>query len=242
MKNVIVSGGTRGLGLAIARRLQADGFHVFALGRSASEELRAHGQDPGLPGKLDFVACDLSSLKEIKPLVTGLYRQFGDIFGLVNNAAIGSDGVLSTMHDSQITELLNLNLASPILLTKYVSRYMLMGGEGRIVNIASIIAKTGFSGLSVYAASKAGLLGFSRSLARELGRAQITVNSVLPGYMQTDMTAGLDREKVATIERRSPLGRLATTDEVAAVVSFLLSPEARSITGSEYTVDAGSTA
>jgi len=242
MKNVIVSGGTRGLGLAIARRLQADGFHVFALGRSASEELRAHGQDPGLPGKLDFVACDLSSLKEIKPLVTGLYRQFGDIFGLVNNAAIGSDGVLSTMHDSQITELLNLNLASPILLTKYVSRYMLMGGEGRIVNIASIIAKTGFSGLSVYAASKAGLLGFSRSLARELGRAQITVTSVLPGYMQTDMTAGLDREKVATIERRSPLGRLATTDEVAAVVSFLLSPEARSITGSEYTVDAGSTA
>jgi 3-oxoacyl-[acyl-carrier protein] reductase len=127
------------------------------------------------------------------------------------------------------------------VLTKYVSRSMLLNKGGRIVNISSIIASTGFSGLSAYAASKAALEGFTKSLARELGRVDITVNAVAPGYMQTGMTQSLGGEKLQSIVRRSPLRRLATTADAAGAVAYLMSPDAASITGTVLTIDAGST-
>ena len=160
-------------------------------------------------------------------------------FLAINNAAIGADGILATMHEKQINQAINVNLISPIILTKYVSRYMLTNGEGRIINISSIISKTGFGGLSVYGATKGGLVSFSKSLARAPGKAEITVNNILPGYMETDMTKDIDNNRLEIIKRRSPLGRLVSTEEVAEAVNYLLSDDAKNITGIDFVIDAG---
>lgn len=241
MKTVLVTGATRGLGLAITQRLQSEGYRVIASGRRLTPELQALiERDAG--STVTFAEFDLQELTRIHDWVRTLIKSHGPIYGLVNNAALGLDGVLATMHDREIEKLVQVNVLAPMLLTKYVSRSMLLLGEGRIVNIASIIGFTGFSGLSVYGATKAALLGFTRSLARELGKARITVNAVAPGYMATAMTEGLAGEKLDMITRRSPLGRLATPEEVAGSVAYLLGPDAAMITGTTMTVDAGSTA
>jgi len=240
-RTVIVTGGTRGLGVAVTERLAADGYEVVATGRKLSpqlEEVIAKYPD----GRVRFAAADFENTSGIRETVKQILSDTKQIFGLVNNAAIGDDGVLATMHDSQIERMLQVNCLAPILFTKYVCRAMLTKGDGRIVNISSIIANTGFSGLSVYAATKAAMVGFTKSLARELGKANITVNAIAPGYMSTDMTQGLQGEKLKQIERRSPLSRLARTADVAEAVGFLMGPGGRSITGTTITVDAGSTA
>lgn len=237
-KTVLITGGTRGLGLATAARLSADGYRVIAAGRNASPELKSLCDG----GDVHYEPLDLSDHASLHDFVNQITRKHGHLYGLVNNAAVGHDGVLATMHDSQIESLISVNLTATILLTKYALRSMLLRCEGRIVNISSIIATTGFNGLSVYAATKSALNGFTRSLARELGKANITVNSVAPGYMQTDMTGSLQGEKLDSIKRRSSLGRLATVDDAAAAVSWLLGKDTASITGTTITVDAGSTA
>ena len=243
MKNVLLTGGTRGLGLATAERLAHDGFHVVATGRSRSTELeKLESQEFASEGRVTFAQLDLCSSDGLQEFIRSVTQRFGPLFGLVNNAALGHDGVLATMHQTQIEEMIRVNLTSAILLTKYACRSMLTRREGRIVNVSSIIAGTGFNGLSVYAATKAALIGFSKSLAREVGKAGVTVNTVSPGYMQTGMTADIDEDKLETIRRRSPLGRLAEVSEVAAAVAFLLGPDAKSLTGSDIKVDAGSTA
>jgi 3-oxoacyl-[acyl-carrier protein] reductase len=239
--NVLLSGATRGLGLGIARRLVADGHRVIGLGRRNSADFEALRQQVGSE-RLEFLPLDLADTKAIHVCVQDITQRFGPLYGLVNNAALGLDGVLATMHNQQIRELVEVNVIGTIILTKYACRTMLVRRAGRIVNISSIIAATGFSGLSVYAATKAALNGFARSLARELGRANITVNSVAPGYMETDMTSGLGAENVERICRRSPMNRLVAVDEVAAAVAFLMSDAAAAITGTVITVDAGSTA
>jgi 3-oxoacyl-[acyl-carrier protein] reductase len=237
-KTVIVTGARRGLGLAICQRLVVDDYRVIAVARASSPEL-----DTLVDGEnVCLETFDLAETRKIHALVTRLGKQYGRIYGLVNNAAIGNDGVLATMHENDIEQLLLVNLQSPIVLSKYVSRSMLLGGEGRIINISSIIAATGFSGLSVYAGSKAGLIGFSKSLSRELGKAGITVNCVAPGYMETGMTSGIAPGKLDTIKRRSPSGKLAAPDDVAASVAFLLGPGGSMITGTTITIDCGSTA
>jgi 3-oxoacyl-[acyl-carrier protein] reductase len=240
MKQVLVSGGTRGLGLAICQRLLEDEYQVVAVGRSENTAFSTLLKTAD--GRLVFEPFDFADTGEIHAFVTQLTQKYGSFYGLINNAAIGLDGVLGTQHERDIEQLLQVNLLAPILLTKYLSRQMLVARQGRIVNISSIIAETGFSGLSVYAASKAGLIGFTKSLARELGKAGIQVNAVAPGYMSTEMTSLLQGEKLASITRRSPLGRLAETADVAAAVAYLLSPAAASMTGTTITVDAGSTA
>jgi 3-oxoacyl-[acyl-carrier protein] reductase len=237
---VLVTGGTRGLGLAIVQRLAAEGYRVIAAGRRCTPELEAAISTSA--GAVVYEALDLARTTELHPTITRLIKTHGALYGLVNNAAIAHDGVLATMHDSQIAEVLLVNVTGTIILTKYALRSMLAAGTGRVVNIASIIGSTGFSGLSVYGASKAALLGFTRSLAREVGRAGITVNAISPGYMKTDMTAGLEGEKLASIERRSAMRTLATTADVAGGVTYLLSSDAVRVTGVELTIDAGSTA
>lgn len=239
MKTVMVTGSTRGLGFAITSRLVSDGYRVAATGRTLTSELADMLER--CPEALCFHPFDMKDVDEIQGLVKSVTAECGSIYGLVNNAAVGLDGVLGTMHNSDIEHLLRINSLAPIILTKYVSRSMMLNREGRIVNISSIIASTGFSGLATYAASKASLEGFTKSLARELGRVNITVNAVAPGYMQTEMTLGLDEEKLQTIKRRSPLRRLATPDEAAGAVSYLLSSDAAAITGTILTVDGGST-
>ena len=146
------------------------------------------------------------------------------------------------MPNADIERLIRLNVLSPIILTKYVVRHMLADGGGRIVNVASIAGFTGYSGLSVYGATKASLIGFTRSLAREVGRRGVNVNAVAPGFLETDMTQGLDEERREQLARRSALRRLPDVSDAADAVEFLLGSRARSITGTVLTVDAGSTA
>lgn len=244
MLNVLVTGGSRGLGLAISRTLTEAGYRVIAIARQesaelkeASERLRAQGL-----GAIEFRACDLSEVGQIAPLVRSIRAEFGPIYGLVNNAGLGTAGVLGTMRDQEIERLVRLNTLSPLILTKYVARSMMLERIGRIVHISSIVASTGYSGLSVYSATKASLVGFTHSLARELGQLGITVNAVAPGFIETAMTGELSTEEREQIARRSALKRLAEADDVARSVEFLLGPGGRNITGIVLTVDAGNTA
>ena len=244
MHNVIVTGGSRGLGMAIARRLTGAGYRAIAVARKETNQLASAIEEANRdnPGSLHFVPFDLAVIEDISRLVKTLRKDFGPIYGLVNNAAVGFDGVLALMPNSQIEQLVRLNTLSPIVLTKYVVRSMMADGGGRIVNVASIIGFTGYSGLSVYAATKASLIGFTRSLAREVGRAGVNVNAVAPGFLDTEMTQGLDGEQRQQIARRSALRRLPDIDDVADAVEFLLGDKAKSITGTVLTVDAGNTA
>jgi 3-oxoacyl-[acyl-carrier protein] reductase len=243
-RTVLVTGGSRGLGLGIAGKLAVAGYRVIAVARKPTKELTAAIAQAkrGKGGSLHFVAFDLGKIDEIPGLVRKLRQEFGPLHGLVNNAALGLDGALSLMHNSQIEELVRINTLSPIVLTKYVVRTMMSERSGRIVNVASIIGFTGYSGLSVYAATKASMLGFTRSLAREVGRLGITVNAVAPGFLDTDMTHGLAGAQRERVIRRSSLRRLASVDDVANAVEFLLGEEGRSITGTVLTIDAGATA
>jgi 3-oxoacyl-[acyl-carrier protein] reductase len=244
MRNVVVTGGSRGLGLGIVRRLAAAGYSALAIARKKSDPLTSAIEEAGGAGRgaVHFVPFDLAEIDKIPDLVKSLRKDFGPIYGLVNNAAIGAEGVLATMHNSTIERLVRVNTVSPIVLTKYVVRSMMSEGGGRIVNVASIIGFTGYSGLSVYGATKASMLGFTRSLAREVGRLGVNVNAIAPGFMDTDMTQGLEGEEREKVARRSALRRLPDVDDVANAVEFLLGAGAKSITGTVITVDAGSTA
>jgi 3-oxoacyl-[acyl-carrier protein] reductase len=241
MDNVLISGGTRGVGLAVACKLASDGYRVFALGRKESDELSKAIASFG-SGVLNFVPFDLAHVDGIPELVRELKAEHGPLYGLVNNAALGTEGLLSNMHNSDIARLVTLNTISPIILTKYAVRSMMTSGTGRIVNISSIIGFTGYSGLSVYGATKASMLGFTRSLAREVGRMGVTVNAVAPGFMDTEMTSGMSDDQRAKIASRAALKRLVDVEDVAAAVAFLMSEAAKNITGTTMTVDAGNTA
>lgn len=244
MRNVVVTGGSRGLGLGIARKLAGGGDRVIAIARQPTDALASamHEADAMGQGAIHFRPFDLSDITGIPALVTSLREKFGVIFGLVNNAAIGSAAVLATMHDLQIEQTIRLNVISPITLTKYAVRSMMVGGAGRIVNISSVVGFTGYSGLSVYSAAKASFTGFTRSLARELGPLGITVNSVAPGFLDTEMTSEMTGPQLDQIRRRSALRRLAGIEDVANAVEYLLSDKARNITGTLLTIDAGNTA
>jgi len=245
MRNIVVTGASRGVGLAVTRTLVAGGDNVIAIARNPSAELEQMARDAtGSPtaGGVSFVPFDLGQIDLIPDLVRKLRQDFEVLHGLVNNAAIGTDGLLTTMRNAQIEEVVRVNILSPIVLTKYVTRSMMVNGGGRVVNISSVIAFTGFSGLSVYGASKAASVGFTRSLARELGRMGINVNAVSPGFMETAMTKDLGPKERKKVAGRSALGRLPEIDDVADAVEFLLSDKARNITGTVITVDAGSTA
>ena len=244
MQNVIVTGGSRGLGFATTRALSAAGFRVIVVARTFSEQLaatRREAADAG-HGAIEFRSCDLSDLADIPPLVRELRANFGPIFGLVNNAGMGTGGVLSAMRDRDIQRLIQLNTVSPILLSKYVVRSMMAHREGRIINLSSIVATSGYSGLSVYSATKASLIGFTRSLAREVGELGITVNAVAPGFIATEMTDQITEAQREKIARRGALKRLAEPQDVARSIEFLLGEGGRNITGTVLTVDAGNTA
>jgi 3-oxoacyl-[acyl-carrier protein] reductase len=244
MRSVIVTGGSRGLGLGIVRRLTGEGYRVIAVARHMNDQLASTMEqaEQSVPGSIHFIPFDLGDVQDIPNLVKKLRREHGPIYGLVNNAAVGFDGVLALMHNSRIEQIVRVNTLSPIVLTKYVVRSMMADGGGRIVNIASIIGFTGYSGLSVYGATKASIIGFTRSLAREVGRMGVNVNSVAPGFVDTEMTQGLASEQREQIARRSALRRLPDITDVADAVEFLLGDKAKSITGTVLTVDAGNTA
>ena len=240
MRNVLVSGGSRGLGLAIASRLAALGYRVLTVARSETAELRAAMAQR--PQELLFRACDLTDIAAIGAMVAEVRRQMGPLYGLVNNAGLGTGGLLSMMRDADVESLVRLNTLAPIILTKYVLRSMMAARAGRIVNITSIVATNGFKAMSAYSATKASLEGFTRSLAREVGPLGITVNAVAPGFVDTAMTQELGDTAREQIAHRSALRRMAEPADIASAVEYLLSDAARNITGATLTVDAGNTA
>src|SRR5207253_10996256 len=196
--------GSRGLGLAIVRRLVCEGYCAIAVARQMNDQLAAAIEHAAHahPGRLHFRPFDLGDVPGIPAFVKTLRKEFGPIYGLVNNAALGTDGALAIMHNTQIEQLIRVNTLSPIVLTKYVVRHMMADGGGRVVNVASIVGFTGYSGLSVYSATKASLIGFTRALAREVGRVGVNVNAVAPGFLDTEMTQGLDGERREKVARR----------------------------------------
>jgi len=244
LRNVIVTGASRGLGLAITESLAASGYRVLAIARSSTGELQALSAAAAQSGHgaVQFYPFDLLEIAAMPQLVTRLRQEVGALYGLVNNAGLGTAGVLAMMRDEQIEALLRLNTLSPIVLTRHVVRSMMSERAGRIINMSSIVATTGYQSLSVYSATKASLIGFTRALAREVGQLGITVKAVAPGFTDTEMTRELDPKQREQIIRRSALRRLPEPADVAATVKFLLSDEARNITGTTLTVDAGNTA
>lgn len=235
---VVVTGTSSGLGHAVAAALLADGDIVVGVSRRPVE---ATSFGEGSP-RYHHVCHDLGELGSLKALSDRIVREHGAPFGLVNNAAVGIDGLLATMHTSEIERMVRLNVTSPMVLTKYLVRPMVSARRGRVVNVSSIVAHTGYKGLAAYGATKAAMEGFTRSLAREVGSRRVTVNAIAPGFLDTEMTVSLAGAEADRIRRRAALGVLAPLSDVAAGVRYLLSDAAASVTGTTLTIDAGATA
>jgi 3-oxoacyl-[acyl-carrier protein] reductase len=230
-RSALVTGGNRGIGLAIARRLAADGDKVLITSRSGDVDAGCEG--------LAVARCDVRDPAAVDEAFKAAEAAHGPVEVLVANAGITRDQLLALMTEDDFAAVLDTNLTGAYRVAKRAVRGMIRMRRGRIVFISSVVGLLGSGGQANYAASKAGLVGMGRSLARELGTRSITVNVVAPGFVDTDMTAALPEDRKAAILASVPLGRLASTDEVAAAVSFLASADAGYITGAVIPVDGG---
>ncbi|ESQ81168.1 SDR family NAD(P)-dependent oxidoreductase [Asticcacaulis sp. YBE204] len=240
-KWVIVSGVSRGLGHAITMDLLAAGYGVAGCSTTLSDEVKALQSEFG--SRFFWQATDMGDSDAIEAFVaTSIAHSGTPPWGVVNNAGMSVEGILSTLPLADIERVLQVNLTGAIALTRAALRRMMRTRKpGRIINISSITGSRGYTGLSAYAASKAGMDGFGRALSREVGRLGITVNSIAPGYMKTALSAGLDDKQLDQIVRRTPLNRLCELSDITPLVRFLLSDEAAFITGQTLTVDGGLT-
>ena len=238
---VVVTGGSRGLGAGIVQSYLDSGDLVATCARSATDQTEKWAADPAVAERFLFAAADLSSSADAKSFIDAVVARWGRVDVLVNNAGVARDGILGMVPDEDVDTVIDLNLKGTIYVTRLVSRRMLARGHGYIVNISSIVGRSGYRGLSVYSATKAALDGFTRALARELGSRGIVVNGVAPGYLRTEMSHGLDEGQLGQIVRRTPAGRLGDPGDIARVVQFLTDPANTYLTGQILVVDGGLT-
>jgi 3-oxoacyl-[acyl-carrier protein] reductase len=241
-RTVVVTGGSRGLGAGIVQAYLDAGDRVATCARSTTPQVEKWLGDPALAGRFLFREVDLSNREQTSAFVGDVIEAWDSIEVLVNNAGVARDGILGLTSDDDIDTVIDLNLKGTLHITRLVSRRMLARGTGHIVNISSIVGLSGYRGLAVYSATKAALDGLTRALARELGSRGITVYSVAPGYLRTEMSHGLDEAQLGQIVRRTPAGRLGDPEDIARVVQFLTAPENDYLTGQVIVVDGGLTA
>jgi 3-oxoacyl-[acyl-carrier protein] reductase len=235
----VVTGAGRGIGRAIALKLAAEGADVVCVSRTAENSEKVAGEVRALGRKAWAHAVDVADSASVTAAAEKILTEAGRVDILVNNAGVTRDGLLMRMSEADWDTVLDTNLKGAFLVTKAFSRAMLKQRAGRIINVASVIGLIGNAGQSNYAASKAGLIGFTQSMARELGSRSITVNAIAPGFIETDMTADIKPEMKTEMLKQIPLGSLGQAEDVANAALFLASPAARYITGQVLTVDGG---
>ncbi len=241
-KWIMLSGASRGLGLVLARDLLAQGYGVAACSTTYNADLEALQSVHGT--KFFWAATDMADTAAIEAFVTASMAAFAGqrLWGVINNAGMSVEGILSTLPVRDIEHVLQVNLTGAICLARAGLRQMMKARKaGRILNISSITGVRGYTGLTAYAASKAGMDGFTRALSREVGRLGITVNSIAPGYMKTQLSQGLDDGQLDQIVRRTPMGRLCELADIVHLARFLLSEDAGFMTGQTLVVDGGLT-
>jgi len=238
-KVAIVTGASRGIGEAIAKQLSSCGAKIILIARNSDQLVAVKETIISNGGIAESIAGDVSNLNSISEIITNTIDKWGRIDILVNNAGIARDNIIMRMKEDDWDSVMNINLKGCFNGIKSVARPMIKNKAGRIINITSVIGQIGNAGQSNYAASKAGIMGLTKSMAKELGSRNITVNAVAPGYITTDMTNELNDEVKEQMKSSIPLGRLGTPDDVANLVCFLASDEAGYITGQTFNVDGG---
>ena len=239
-KSAIVTGGSRGIGEAIVRALAADGFDVAIIFQGSVDKANALKDELIAEGKKAIaVKCDVSNASEVSDMVNEVVKEFGGVDVLVNNAGRTKDGLLMRMSEEDFDSVINTNLKGAFNCTKAVTPVMMKARSGKIVNISSVVGVTGNAGQANYAASKAGIIGLTKSAAKELATRGITVNSVAPGYVKTDMTEVLSDKVKEAILAQIPMKKCAEPEDIANVVSFLCSDKASYVTGQVINVDGG---
>lgn len=236
----LVTGASRGIGRAVACGLAADGFDlalVYAGNADAAADVVAACKAAGATARA--YRCDVSNADEVKATADAVLADFGSVWALVNNAGITRDTLLARMKDEDFARVLEVNLTGAFNMMRALTRPLMRQRGGRIVSMSSVVGLMGNAGQANYAASKAGLIGLTKSVARELAPRGVTVNAVAPGFVRTDMTAALPEQVVERYEGQIPLGRLADPEEVAGVVRFLVSDAAAYVTGEVIRVDGG---
>ena len=236
-KIVLITGANRGIGESILHRLDADGYLVIGSSRSNEGVEKITSDIKKSNGK--GIQMDVTDQKSIDDAVDSIKKDYGPIYGLINNAGITNDNLLMRMSDEQWSSVIDSNLNSLFRVTKSIVKDMMKARVGRIINIGSIVGMMGNAGQSNYSATKSGLLGFTKSLARELSSRNINVNSISPGFINTDMTKALSEDQIDALSKNIPLNRIAEPSEIASVVSFLLSDDSSYITGENINVNGG---
>lgn len=237
-RHIVISGGSKGLGLYISQQLLLNGYKVSTFSRHKTNDVES--LQASHSGEYYFSEVDSASSEGLAMFCKQAAENLGAFYGVINNSAIAIDGIFATLPEIEMENMLAVNLMGSFCLTRHCVRKMLLSKSGgRIISISSIAANRGYKGLTVYAATKSALEGMTRSLARELGECQITVNAIAPGYMLTDISKSLSEKQKEQIIRRTPLGRLTEFEDVFPLIELLLSKKGGFITGQTITVDGG---